>query len=115
MSDNRSGPYDRRRHPRASMNHTATVLARHNTGVPFTIECLSIGGAKLRGPLTLDRGELIHVLFEIDGHPVEVGAEVIRVISEDIMTDHVAVRFITIESDARELIRELVWRTLDVP
>jgi hypothetical protein len=102
---------DRRVHPRAEVKKTAVVLARHNAGVTVTIESVSIGGARFVGPLTLREGERIQILFEVDGHPVDVGAEVIWGKPQDINHDRVAVRFVEIPDDAKELIHKLVLAT----
>jgi hypothetical protein len=90
------------------------VIARHKPGVAFLIESLSVGGAKLIGPLTVGRGERISILFEVDHAPVEVAAEVIRAESFDLETDHVAVRFIGMTDTSRRLIRDLVSQILDL-
>ncbi len=92
---------------------TAMVLARHNAGIAFVIESLSVSGARLVGPLTLGMGERVQILFEIDERPVDVNAEVVRVTKQDLMTDSIAVRFVELSSDARESIRGLVLRTLE--
>lgn len=105
---------ERRRDPRAEICASAIVLARHNDGVAFTIESISVSGARLAGPLALDVGERVHLLFEMDGHPVEVTGEVVRVDRQDLASDHIAVRFIEVAEDTRALIRDLVVRTLDL-
>jgi hypothetical protein len=89
-------------------------MARQQPGVAFLIESLSVGGAKLIGPLTVARGERISILFEVDGSPVDVTGEVIRAESFDLETDHVAVRFVGITDTARRLIRDLVSQILDL-
>ena len=104
---------DRREHPRADIHASAVVLVRHNDGVSSKIESLSMGGALMVGPLTLDPGERIQILFEIDGHPIEVIAEVIRVEVRELLHDHFAVRFIDLTSESRELIYRVVVRTLE--
>jgi hypothetical protein len=108
------GVSERREHPRADICTTAIVLARHNAGVSFTIESISLGGARLAGPLTLASGERIQLLFEIDGRPIEVFGDVIRVDRQDINTDHIAVKFVELTAETRELIRDLVRRTLEL-
>ena len=94
------------------MSTTAVVLARSNDGVPFRIESLSIGGARLAGPLTLNNDEPVQILFELDGHPLDVRGEVIRVVDRTLDRDIVLVRFVDLADHARELIREMVRRTL---
>ena len=104
---------ERRLHPRANVCASAVVLVRHNRGVMMSVDRLSISGASLVGPLTVDRGECMQVMFEIDGHPVEITAEVVRVEARGLMVDHVVVRFVDISEHARELIHELVTKTLE--
>ena len=106
-------PEERRQDPRATVATSAVVLARHNDGVGLTISSLSVGGARLVGPLSLDRGERIQILFEIDGRPVEVSGEVVRVEKQDMMTDRISVRFVDVPDDVRELIQMLVRRALE--
>jgi hypothetical protein len=104
---------DRRAHPRLATATSAIVLARHNDGVPLTIVSLSLSGARLIGEITLAVGEQVDVLFEIDGHPVDVTGEVVRATKLDIATDEVAVRFLAVTDAARQLIREAVARSLE--
>jgi len=89
------------------------VLARHNVGVAVTLESVSIGGARFVGPLSLETAEEIQILFEIDGHLFEVRAEVVRIESRDMVRDRVAVRFVELTPEARELLHGLVEQTLD--
>jgi hypothetical protein len=104
---------ERRRHQRAAVSTTAVVLARANDGVSARIESISIGGARLSGRLTLSDREAMQVLFEVDGHPLDVKAEVIRVVDRTFDRDVVLVRFIDLADNARELIREIVRRALE--
>jgi len=48
------------------------VLARHNPGVTFSIENISVNGCSLVGPLTLSVGDRVQILFEVDGSPIDV-------------------------------------------
>lgn len=43
----------------------------------MTIESLSISGARLSGSGTFGMGERVQVLFEVDGAPIDVTAEVV--------------------------------------
>jgi hypothetical protein len=104
---------ERRVNPRAEISATAVVLARHNSGVAFTIETISIGGAGLVGPLTLSQGERIQILFELDGHPIDVHGEVLKIVSRTFETDRIMVRFVDLAPATRELIRALVLRRLE--
>ena len=100
---------------RAQRVHTsivATVTAGKRS-VPFTIENISVSGAKLEGPLSLKKGEHIVILFEAEGHSVQLTAEVMRVETPDLMTDQIAARFIDPSPDDREVIQHLVNKLLD--
>lgn len=100
---------------RAQRVHTsivATVTAGKRS-VPFTIENISVSGAKLEGPLSLKKGEHIVILFEAEGHSVQLTAEVMRVETPDLMTDQIAARFIDPSPDDREVIQHLVKKLLD--
>jgi hypothetical protein len=90
------------------------LLARHNRGITVTVESMSVDGARLAGPTTLDVGERVQVLFEIEGHPLEVHAEVVRVESRDMSNDRIAVRFVEIDDDTRDQIRRLVLRAIEL-
>ena len=104
---------DRRRAPRADIALTAMVLARHNDGIAFTIDSISTSGARLAGPLTLDVGERVQIMFEIDGRPVDVHAEVVRREPRDITMDNIAVRFTDLTDDARAAIHAAVLKRLE--
>jgi len=104
---------DRREHARIDTCTTAVVLARHNDGVAFLIESISVGGARLAGPLTLDKGEQVSVMFEIHGRPIEVRGEVVRVERRSITEDGVAVRFLDLAGDDRRAVHDLVLATLE--
>jgi hypothetical protein len=105
---------ERRADVRADVDSTAIVLARHNAGVPMVIESLSVSGARLAGPSTFGVGEQIHILFEIEGSPLDVAGEVIRVEHQDIINDRIAVRFVAVTDEARLSIRRLVLETLNL-
>jgi c-di-GMP-binding flagellar brake protein YcgR len=106
---------DRRRHPRAAdLGIAAVVLVRHNPGVTLSIENLSIGGAMLVGELTLSAGELLQILFEVDGSPVEVAAEVVRVDRLDMTHDRIAVRFLGLDDVVSERIQRLICKVIQL-
>jgi hypothetical protein len=90
----------------------ATVTAGKRNGVRFRIENISITGAKLEGPLTLSKGETIGILFEAEGHSVQLMAEVVRVDSPDLMTDQIAARFVDPSPEAQKAIEALVNKIL---
>lgn len=104
---------ERREHPRINVAASAMLLVRHNPGVAFSIESISVSGARLVGPLTLEVGERVQLLFELEGVPIDVEGEVVRVERPDIMTDRVAVAFRNLSATTRALIYELVQRSLD--
>lgn len=104
---------ERRQFPRAPAATTAIVLARHNDAVALTIASISLGGARLEGAITVAMGERVQILFDVEGHPVDVTAEVVRVQMIDMAIDHVAVRFVDVTGEAKELIRRMVERSLD--
>ncbi len=105
--------FDPPRAPRVPTSILATVTAGKRTGVRFTIENISITGAKLEGPLTLARGERIGILFTAAGHSVQLSAEVVRVETADLMTDQIAARFIDPTPEDKEAIQALVNKLLD--
>jgi hypothetical protein len=106
-------PSERREEPRADVSTAAVVLVRHNEGAAMTIESVSTSGARLVGPVTLDVGERIQILFEVDGSPIEVSGEVVRVEATDMTTDRIAVRFVDVADDTRVKLRLLVQRALE--
>lgn len=65
------------------------------------------------GPLTLEVGERVQVLFEVEGTPIDVEARVIRAERQDIINDRVAVAFENLSGEKRSLIHQLVSITLD--
>lgn len=93
---------------------TAMVLARHNTGVQFALDRLTTAGARLSGPVTLDVGERIRVMFDIAGHPYDVMAEVITVEHASLLIDRIAVRFIELSAESRNAIRDLLTDRSDL-
>ena len=105
---------NRREHPRVDVTTAAVVLARHNTGVAFTIESISAGGARLVGPLTLDVGERVQVLFELAGTPIDVEGEVVRAERHDMMNDRVAIAFKNVSETTRSIIHQIVVTSLDL-
>ncbi len=105
--------FDPPRAPRVPTSIVATVTAGKRLGVRFTIENISITGAKLEGPLTLAKGERIMILFTAEGHSVQLAAEVVRVETADLMTDQIAARFIDPSDETKEAIQALVNKLLD--
>lgn len=72
------------------------------------IDSLSVGGARLSGSGTFDTGERVQILFEVDGAPIDVSAEVVRVEHQDILIDRIAVRFDELTTEEHNAIERLV-------
>ena len=104
---------ERRATPRADVCMLATVLVRFNDAVALTIENISTGGAHLVGPLAVDLGERVQILFEVDGHPIEVAGEVIRTEMRDMITDRVSVKFVDVDDETTELLRQFVHGAIE--
>lgn len=87
--------------PRTDTHMRATV-AKGQKRVPFTIDNLSAGGARLIGPLALKKGQHIEITLELEPRTFTLTAEVVRVETPDLLTDQIAVRFIdaTVEMKA---------------
>ena len=61
----------------------------------FEIQNISLTGARLHGPLTLTLGQRLNLVLELVAQsPLDVVAEVVRVHTDDLVTDTAAVRFI---------------------
>lgn len=105
---------DRRDHSRVDHQNPAMVLARHNSGRAFVIENISVSGARLVGELTLEVGECVQILFELDGCPVEVDARVVRAERQDMFRDRIAVVFMNLSAHHRDSIYRLVQAALDL-
>ncbi|CAN5907791.1 hypothetical protein BH11MYX3_BH11MYX3_26760 [soil metagenome] len=105
--------FDPPRAQRVPTSIVATVTAGKRPGVRFTIENISITGAKLEGELTLAKGERISILFTAVGHSVRIAAEVVRVETADLMSDQIAARFIDPSPEDKEAIQALVNKILD--
>ena len=79
---------------------------------PFTIDNLSLGGARLVGTMALRLGQQIDIEFTVDAGPVKVTGEVVRVDTPDLLEDQIAIRFVNLAADVRTAIRETVARNL---
>lgn len=84
---------NRRSSTRAVVQLPAAVEAGRRR-VAFTIESLSASGARLSGSLPLILGERLVISFALDATPVVVIAEVVRIHTDDLLTDQIAVRFV---------------------
>ncbi len=90
------------------------MKARHNAGVAVRIVSVSLGGARLHGEITVQLGERIRVLFEVDGRPIDTDCEVVRVEKVDMATDKIAIRFIDVDATTKIALRHLVDRLLEM-
>ena len=91
----------------------ATVAMGKRAPVSFTIENISVTGAKMQGPLTLKLKDRITIVFFDDKERIEVQADVVRVDTADLMTDEIAVQFVTPSDDVTAKITALVAKALD--
>jgi hypothetical protein len=107
-------PPNTRADPRIETNTRATVT-KGNKQVPFVIDNLSLGGARLIGELALQKGQKIQITLELDSGTVNVTGEVVRVDTPDLMTDQIAVRFLDPTDEAKAAIKDVVMRTLKDP
>jgi hypothetical protein len=105
--------YSPKRAPRVDAHLKAVVTAGPKRTVPFMIDSMSVTGARLTGPLTLAKGQVLSVTFTAEGRSVTIDVEVVRVDTADLLNDQVAVRFITIPDDAKDAIDEFVRHRLD--
>ena len=78
----------------------------------FTIDNLSLGGARLVGSMALRLGQQIDIEFEVDTGPIKVTGQVVRVDTPDLIEDQIAVRFLELDPDVRVAIRDTVMRQL---
>jgi hypothetical protein len=100
-----------RRDPRIRTN-TRAVVWFGSRAAQFTIDNLSLGGARLVGSMALRLGQHIDIEFELDSGPVKVTGEVVRVDTPDLIEDQIAVRFLDVASDVKLAIRDTVMRQL---
>ena len=101
-----------RAHPRVLTNTRAYVVSgsRHTK---FTIDNLSVGGARLIGTLALRLGQRVHLVLDLDVGLVELDAEVVRVDTPDLLEDQIAVRFVDATPEVRDALRDVVSRVLE--
>lgn len=101
-----------RAHPRILTNMRAYVVvgSRHS---PFTIDNISVGGARIIGTLALRLRQRVQLVLQLDTALVHVEAEVVRIDTPDLLADQVAVRFVDPPPEARDAITDVVSRVLD--
>jgi hypothetical protein len=99
-------------HPRVLTNTRAYVVSgsRHTK---FTIDNLSVGGARLIGTLALRLGQRIHLVLDLDIGLVELDAEVVRVDTPDLIEDQIAVRFVDASAEVKTALLDVVSRVLE--
>lgn len=102
-------PENTRADPRADTNIRATVV-KGQKKVPFTIDNLSAGGARLIGPMALKKGQHIQIALELGTAAFTLTAEVVRVETPDLLTDQIAVRFIDAATEAKAAIQTFVMQ-----
>ena len=91
----------------------ATVAHGKRAPVAFTIENISVTGAKMQGPLTLKLKERITIVFFSENERIEVQADVVRVDTADLLNDEIAVHFVTPSDEVTAKIAALVDKALD--
>ncbi|MDB4956926.1 MAG: hypothetical protein JWO36_4495 [Myxococcales bacterium] len=100
---------ERRHYSRASdTGAKAVVLARVSQTATFDVECLSAGGARLLGHLSLVSGEKIKMLIELDGIQISVEARVLRTDVGDDRSDRFAVAFQNLPPQIQDRIQRFV-------
>ncbi len=101
-----------RRSSRRVMTSLRAIVASGRRFVPFEIDNLSATGARLSGELVLLLGQRLAITFCLDGVAVGVTGEVVRVQTEDLITDQVAVRFVDPTPEAVSRIEAFVESVL---
>ena len=105
---------DRRIHPRArTPATTAVVLARDSYSGVFVVDDLSSSGACLVGRLTLATGELVKVIFDLDGRPITVAARVVRIEPAARSRVRIAVEFRDVSYATQHFLQRLVLASIE--
>ena len=91
----------------------ATVATGKRAAVPFTIENISVTGAKMQGQLTLKLKDRITIVFFDESERIEVQADVVRVDTADLLSDEIAVQFVTPSEEVTAKIAALVDKARD--
>lgn len=105
---------EQRQAPRVETALSAVVTVGKRR-VLFRIDDLSTSGARLSGALTLVLHERIGLSIVLEGAPIEVEAEVVRVHTADLVTDQAAVRFIDLPAHCRDALAQFVSTVLVGP
>lgn len=91
----------------------ATVAMGKRAPVAFTIENISVSGAKMQGPLTLKLKDRITIVFFAERERIEVQADVVRVDTADLLNDEIAVQFVTPSDEVTAKIAAMIDKALD--
>lgn len=91
----------------------ATVAIGKRAAVSFTIENISVTGAKMQGAMTLKLKDRISIVFFDEMGRIEVQADVVRVDTADLMNDEIAVQFVAPSDEVTARIAALVDKALD--
>jgi len=91
----------------------ATVAIGKRAPVTFTIENISITGAKMQGAMTLKLKDRISIVFFDDKERIEVQADVVRVDTADLLNDEIAVHFVAPGDEVTSKIAALIDKALD--
>ncbi|MBV8756242.1 MAG: PilZ domain-containing protein [Deltaproteobacteria bacterium] len=91
----------------------ATVATGKRAPAKFTIENISVTGAKMQGPLTLKLKERVSIVFFDDKERIEVQADVVRVDTADLLTDEIAVAFVEPSAEVTAKIAAMVDKAVD--
>lgn len=86
------------------------MLAPGGASAVFAIRDLSAGGARLVGQLRLAEQDRVEVLLQLEGHPLAIAAEVVRV---DPQRAEVVVRFRAMHQLALDIIEKHVGAMID--
>lgn len=105
--------YSPKRATRIIKTIDATVAVGKRAAVAFTIENISVTGAKMQGPLTLRLKDRVTISFVAEQERIEVQADVVRVDTADLMNDEIAVHFVAPTEEITAKIAALIGKALD--
>src|SRR5512142_2004402 len=81
--------------------------------VPFTIENISVTGAKMQGPLTLRLKDRITIVFFAERERIEIQADVVRVDTADLLNDEIAVQVVPPSDEVTAKIAAMIDKSPD--
>jgi CheY-like chemotaxis protein len=106
--------FERRLTPRAAVPAVVTVFRSEARVGEFAVENLSAGGVLLTGAATLNVGEMLRVLLQLQGHlPIAIHAQVLRREDRGGGVYAYAVTFRDLSAKAEDLIQESVLLALE--